>query len=478
MERGAFVGNIAEDLGLSTGEMSFRKFRLVSDDGRRVFKVNMGNGALVVNERIDREILCGRSAICSVSQDVEIDNPLEMHRVDVEILDINDNSPRFPKMRYTLQISEVTAAGARFPLESAQDADVGTNAVSSYEISTNKHFSLKTRTRSDGTKIAELMLENPLDREQLSMFHLILTAIDGGTPRRSSTAEMVITVLDVNDNAPVFDHQIYRVNALENLPENTLIITLNAVDLDQGTNGEVKYYLSSHVSQRVRELFSLNLATGQIRVQGSLDYEEEKVYQFDVEAVDSGTPALVGLAEVIVELVDVNDNGPEFKISSFFIEVSEDAASGTVIAKISATDRDSGENGQVRCQLSQNIPFKLQKSLNRQYNLIVSDTLNREISPYYNISVSAWDAGSPPLSTNKTIHISVSDINDNAPQFTQALYNVFLMENNAPGTSISDVTAFDPDMGKNSAVSRKRKPRLYRKFVTNHIHKSSKYDQL
>ncbi|XP_048459458.1 protocadherin-10-like [Rhincodon typus] len=453
MERGTFVGNIAEDLGLSIGEMSFRKFRLVSDDGIQLLKVNMENGILVVNKRIDREILCGRSATCSVSQDIAVENPLEMHRVDVEILDVNDNSPTFLELRYTLQISELTAAGALFPLESAHDADVGTNAVNSYEISTNKHFGLKTHNRSDGSKIAELVLENPLDREQDSTLHLTLTAIDGGIPRKSGTTEIVITVLDVNDNAPVFDHQLYRVNALESLPKGSLIITLNAVDLDQGTNGEVKYYLTSHVSHRVRELFSLDSETGHIRVQGSLDYEEEKIYQLEVKAVDKGTPALAGRAEVLVELIDVNDNAPELKINSLSIEVSENAASGTVIAIISAMDRDSGENGQVQCRLPPYIPFKLQKSSNKQYSLVVSDTLNREISPFYNISISAWDAGLPSLSTNKTIHISISDINDNAPQFTQSLYNVFLMENNAAGASIFAVTALDLDLGKNSKTS-------------------------
>ncbi|XP_048459457.1 protocadherin-10-like [Rhincodon typus] len=453
MERGAFVGNIADDLGLSIGEMSLRKFRLISDDGMQLLKVNVGDGILVVNQRIDREILCGRSETCSVSQDIAVENPLEMHRVDVEILDVNDNSPRFPKMKYALQISELTTAGALFPLEKAHDADVGTNAVSNYEISKNKHFGLKIRIRSDGSKIAELVLENLLDREQHSSFHLILTAIDGGTPRRSGTAEIIITVLDGNDNAPVFDHQIYRINALENLPKGTLIMTLNAVDLDQGSNGEVKYYFSNHVSHSVSELFNLNPATGQIRVEGSLDYEEEKVYQLDVEAVDNGTPALIGRAEVLVELLDVNDNAPELKINSLPIEVREDAASGTVIAIINAMDRDSGENGHVQCQLPPNIPFKLQKSSNRQYNFVVSDSLNREMSPFYNISISARDAGSPPLSTNKFIHISVSDINDNAPQFTQPLYNVFLMENNAPAASIFAVTALDPDLGKNSEIS-------------------------
>ncbi|XP_078407347.1 protocadherin alpha-C2-like [Cetorhinus maximus] len=453
LERGAFVGNIADDLGLSIREMTSRKFRLVSDGGAQLLKVNMENGILVVNERIDREVLCGRSSTCSVSQDVAVENPVEMHRIDVEILDVNDNSPSFAKSRYSLQISESTAAGALFPLESAHDPDVGTNTVSVYQISTNKHFGLKTQSRSDGSKIAELLLEDHLDREKQSTFHLILSAIDDGIPRRSGTAEIIITVLDSNDNAPTFDHQIYRVNIMENAPKGNLVITINATDLDDGRNGEVKYFLTNHFSQKVQELFSLDPETGEVRVQGSLDYEENNVYELEVQAVDNGTPALAGRAEILVGLIDVNDNPPELKLNSVSSNVREDAAFGSVVSIISVMDRDSGENGQVQCQVDPNIPFKLQKSLNNQYKLVVSGILDRETTPLYNICISAWDAGSPALSTNRTILISVSDVNDNAPRFTQPSYSVFLMENNTPGASIFAVTALDPDLDKNSEVS-------------------------
>ncbi|XP_067899163.1 protocadherin-10-like [Heterodontus francisci] len=453
LERGASVGNIAEDLGLNIREMTARKFRLIADDGIQLLKVSMENGILAVNERIDREILCGRSLNCSISYDVAVENPLEMYRVDVEILDVNDNSPTFTKSSYYLQVSELTAAGALFPLEGAYDADVGTNTVSTYQISANECFGLKTHSRSDGSKFAELMLENPLDREKQSTFQLTLTAIDRGIPHRSGTTEIVITVLDVNDNAPIFDHQIYRVNIMENAPKGSLVITIKAADLDEGANGEVKYSLNSHVSQWVRKMFSLDPETGQIKVQGSLDYEEKNVYEVEVQAVDNGAPTLVGRAEIIVGLIDVNDNAPQIRITSVSSKVREDATIGNVVAIISVMDRDSGENGQVQCRVSSNIPFKLQKSLNNKYKLVISDLLDRETIPLYKISISAWDGGSPPLSTNKTILISVSDINDNAPRFTQSSYNVFLMENNTPGASIFAVAALDPDLDKNAEVS-------------------------
>ncbi|GCB65922.1 hypothetical protein scyTo_0000496 [Scyliorhinus torazame] len=453
LERGAVVGNVAEDLGLSIHDMAFRNFRLVSDDGVRLLKVNMRNGVLVVNERIDREILCGASSTCSVSRDVALENPLEMHRVEVEILDANDNSPTFSKTNYSLHVSELTAAGALFPLEGAQDPDVGTNTVSTYQISTNKHFGLKTQTRRDGSKIAELVLESPLDSEKMSTLHLTLTAIDGGIPHRSGTAKIIITVIDGNDNAPVFSHTIYRVNIMENAPKGKLVLKINATDLDEGTNGEVKYFLTSHVSQSVQELFHLDPVTGQIRVQGSLDYEAKYVYELEVHAVDNGTPALTGRVEILVGLVDVNDNPPELTISSISSKIREDVAFGSVVAIISVKDRDSGENGHVQCEVPPNTPFKLQTSSNNKYKLVLSDTLDRERTPLYNIWISARDAGSPSLSTNRTILISISDINDNAPRFTQPSYNVFLMENNTPGVSIFAVTALDPDLDRNSEVS-------------------------
>uniref|UniRef100_A0A4W3JT73 Cadherin domain-containing protein n=1 Tax=Callorhinchus milii TaxID=7868 RepID=A0A4W3JT73_CALMI len=453
LELGAFVGNVAEDLGLKIQELSRRKCRLVSDKRKQYLEVKMENGILFVNERIDREQLCGQGSACSLSFEVIVENPLEMFRVDVEILDINDNSPSFPSSVFPLQIAESMAPGARFPLESAQDPDTGTNAVSTYQISANNHFSLKVQTRSGGTKVPVLVLDKQLDREQQSVFELVLTAFDGGNPQRSGNAEITISVLDNNDNAPVFDRESYRANLLENSPVGTLVIKVNAADLDEGANGEVKYSFSKRASQHVRELFSLDVNTGEIRIQGDLDFEETNLYELDIQAMDNGAPAMAGHSSVLVALTDVNDNVPKIQLTSVSSTVREDIVPGTVIAVISVTDEDSAKNGQVNCQIPKNIPFKLQKSSENQYKLVTSGVLDREKVPVYDICISAWDSGSPPLSTNKTILVSVSDINDNAPRFDQSSYNAYVMENNAPGDSILSVTALDPDLDQNSHVS-------------------------
>ncbi|XP_067899160.1 protocadherin gamma-A11-like [Heterodontus francisci] len=452
MEQDAFVGNIARDLGLNVRQLSTRKFRL-SDDGKQYMKVSLDNGILSIRERIDREHICGPVATCILPFEIIIENPSEMYRGEVEILDINDNSPSFADSTISLQMAESIAPGVRFPLESAQDPDVGINTVSAYTISSNEHFGLKMQTTEDGIKTAELLLERHLDREQQSSFQLVLTATDGGIPHRSGTVQILITVLDSNDNPPVFDHAIYRSSLTENAPKDTLVIKVRATDLDEGPNAEVTYSFSKLASARVREMFNLNPQTGEIRVETMLDFEETNSYSLDVQAVDNGYPVIAGHSKVLIKVIDVNDNAPEIKVTSVSTVIPEDFPPGTLISLINVFDQDSGENGQVHCQIPKSIPFQLETSSSNHYKLITSGVLDRETTAMYNIPILARDSGSPPLSTNKTIQISVSDVNDNAPRFGHMSYTVYVMENNAPGASVFAVTALDPDIDQNSYVS-------------------------
>ncbi|XP_072368876.1 protocadherin gamma-C5-like [Scyliorhinus torazame] len=453
LDRDSFIGNIARDFGLNVLQLSARKMRLASDDGRQYMKVNLDNGVLSIRERIDREFICGSVTPCILSFEIVIENPFEVYRGEVEILDINDNSPSFADNTISIQMAESIAPGVCFPLERAQDPDVGINTVAAYTISPNEHFGLKLQTTEDGVKIAELLLEKPLDREQQAFYQLVFTASDGGSPNRSSTVQILISVLDSNDNPPVFDRAVYRISVRENSPSGTLVIKISAHDLDDGPNAEVTYSFSKLASQRLRELFSVDPHTGEIRVERTLDFEEANSYSLDIQAVDNGSPAIAGYSKVLVKLIDVNDNAPEIKVTSVSNTVSEDVPPGTVISLINVIDQDSGENGQVHCEITKNIPFKLQTSSSNHFKLITSDLLDRETVAVYNIQILARDSGSPPLSTKKTIQISVSDLNDNAPQFTQMLYTVYVMENNSPGASVFAVTALDPDRDQNSIVS-------------------------
>ncbi|XP_041049378.1 protocadherin-10-like isoform X17 [Carcharodon carcharias] len=279
---------------------------------------------------------------------------------------------------------------------------------------------------------------------------LTLIAKDGGIPVRSGTVQVTIIVKDANDNAPVFPQSIYRVSLLETAPTGIRVIILNATDLDDGPNGEITYSLSGHSSARVRELFDVDSKTGEIRLKGNLDYEENKAFEINIQAMDMGSDAMPEHCDVLVDVIDVNDNAPDVTLTSLSSTVSEDAPIGTVVALFSAADKDSGPNGQVQCQISNKLPFTLDSSLKNYYGLLVQHSLDRENDSKYDVTVTCTDSGNPPLTSKKTIRVEVTDINDNAPRFTQSLYTASVMENNVIGASIFSITASDPDVGQNA----------------------------
>uniref|UniRef100_A0A8D0KK36 Protocadherin gamma subfamily C, 5 n=1 Tax=Salvator merianae TaxID=96440 RepID=A0A8D0KK36_SALMN len=451
-ELGTTVGKVAQDLGLTVADFSHRRLRLGSEQSKRYFAVNLSNGALIVNEKIDRETLCGASSVCLMPVQVVLENPLELIHVEVEILDLNDNSPRFLTPRLVLRIAESATPGSRFPLESAQDADIGTNAVSAYQLSPNPHFSLNVKNVKDSKLLPELVLEQPLDREQKSEHHLILTACDEGEPVLSGTAQLTIVVLDNNDNEPVFDLPVYNISLLENVPVGSLLFKLNATDPDAGSNGEIQYSFGIHTSDSIKKLFSLDPHTGEIHVQGEVDFEESHFYEFHVRARDKGIPQMEGHCVVQIEVEDENDHSPEVLLTSLVNPVPENTSLETVVGLFSVRDQDSGANGKVSLQISPNLPFKI-KSFENHYCLITYENLDRETISQYTIKLTAQDSGSPPLSTEITVLLNISDVNDNAPHFSRHFYNSFLKENNPPGSLLCTVAAFDPDEGENARLT-------------------------
>ncbi|XP_039670005.1 protocadherin gamma-C5-like isoform X2 [Perca fluviatilis] len=453
LKQGSVVGNLAKDLGLGLSEIFDRKLRVASEAGEQYFSVDAGKGELVVNDRIDREALCGQSASCVLTLQVVVDKPLQLHRVEVEIQDINDNSPRFPSQEITLQIAESTAAGARFPLEIAQDLDVGVNSVRSYTLNKDDFFSLKIKDVSGGRKVPELVLSKSVDREKKPIHQLQLTAIDGGNPVKSGTSLITINVLDNNDNFPVFEKNVYKVSISESSIQGAFILKLTAKDIDEGPNGEVEYSFGTHTPDNVLSVFDIDSSTGEIRLIGKLDFETNANYEIDICARDKGTPRMEGHCTLHIEVLDVNDNAPSIFLTSQPNFVPEDAPSGTVVALISARDLDSGDNGKVTLQLPRGSPFNLKPSFSDNYALVTGGALDRESFSEHNVEITAIDSGSPPLSTKKTIHVSITDVNDNPPVFTQPSYNVYLKENGVLGSILYSVSASDLDFGENAKIS-------------------------
>ncbi|XP_046715398.1 protocadherin gamma-A11-like isoform X14 [Silurus meridionalis] len=450
MDKGSVVGNIVQDLGLDVKRLKSGRARIFTEESREYIGLNLDKGTLIVRERIDREELCAQVSPCSLHFQIILDNLMELHRIDVEILDINDHAPVFAKKEINIDISEVALPGARFPLDNAHDPDVDSNALQTYTLSPNEYFSLKDVTGNDGIKYVEMVLKRSLDREQEEIHRLILTAFDGGSPPKSGTVKITVHVMDANDNAPVFSQTLYRASLPENSPKGKFVARVHASDKDKGTNGNVSYSFSSSSGKAI-ELFSVDAYTGDITVNDELDYEKTKQFQLTVEATDKG--GLKDSCNVAIELIDVNDNAPVISVISFSNPVAEDSPPGTVIAILNVKDADSGKNGQIKCSISPNMPFKIKPSTLNFYSLITDQVLDREMIHFYNITIIVSDEGSPSFSSNKTLTLKISDVNDNAPVFQRHSYTAYVMENNSPGVSIFSVTATDRDSANNARIS-------------------------
>ncbi|XP_026135744.1 protocadherin gamma-A11-like isoform X15 [Carassius auratus] len=450
MNRGSVIGNLAKDLGLDGNTLTSRKARIDAEGNKKRFcEINLRTGEMIVADRIDREVLCKERLSCTLNFEFVLENPLELHRVVLQIQDINDNTPIFPKDVIKLEISENAVKGARFRIIEARDADVGRNSVQKYILEKNNNFVLAVNSKTDGSKNVELLLDKELDREQQKEVTLILTAVDGGTPPRSGTVAIHVTVLDANDNAPVFSQAVYKVSLPENSPLDTVVVTVSATDADEGQNGEVTYEFG-HLSESAKETFSLDHKTGQIAVKGPIDFEDESRYEIIVEAKDGY--GLSSDSKIVIEITDINDNAPILILKSVNSPVPENVLPGTEVGIINVQDRDSENNGQVRCSIQQNVPFKLVPSIKNYFSLVTTGELDRELLSDYNITITATDEGSPPLSSTKNIHLTVADVNDNPPVFQEQSYRAHVQENNKPGSSICSVSATDPDWRQNGTV--------------------------
>uniref|UniRef100_A0A3Q1CKM4 Cadherin domain-containing protein n=2 Tax=Amphiprion ocellaris TaxID=80972 RepID=A0A3Q1CKM4_AMPOC len=454
VQEGTVVGNIAKDLGLDKSALKERGYRIVTGSTEPLFQVNQNDGVLYLKRRIDREEVCERSSPCLINLKTVLENPLEIHYVAVEILDINDHSPVFPEKEKRLEISESALPGARFQLQAARDPDVGQFSIQQYKLSHNEHFRVEVKDRGEDRKVPFLVLQKQLDRETAGKHKLRLTAVDGGKPPKSGDINIIVDVLDINDNSPAFTKELYSATLKENVSVGTVVIQVNATDFDQGANGEIIYSFGKEVDSKVMELFRIDENTGEIKVTGQIDFEKSKSYEIDIQASDKGQVPLTTDKSVMITVLDVNDNAPEIEVTSFSSSIKEDSKIGTTVALISVSDSDSGINGKVICTIKQEVPFTLAPSLQENMFAVVTRShLDREMISQYDVTIMAKDTGEPSFLTEKTISVVVSDVNDNSPEFSSSPYTFYITENNSPGASVFSVKASDRDEGDNALIS-------------------------
>lgn len=473
VQRGTVIADLMKDVGLyrkyQPTEIQQLDFRIVAQVPVPVV-VGSKTGLLSTNGPLDRDSLvqCRHKDLCEVTLDVAI-RPAQFFRIvklTIEIVDVNDNPPRFREQQAVVGIRESASAGSSFSLPVATDADSPVFGVRRYELSPrHMAFGLSQARRRDGSLEPKIVVEQPLDRESRDQYTVQLIAYDGGIPAKSSTVDVIINVLDSNDNTPVFESQSYTVNVTENTPVGTTILQVRATDEDIGPNGQVTFRFSPQSLTAYGHLFAMNNQTGEISIRGEIDYEKFSVHQLSVIAQDLGPDSVPVDAAVVIRVVDVNDNAPSVVINTIpagqtgtaTAEVLENLPIGSFVAHVSVVDLDLGVNGQVSCNISDQA-FGLIERYPTEYQVITAEQLDRETRLEYLVVIACWDLGTPTLLTRKNLLVRVLDGNDNRPTFTVSTYTASIIENNFIGANVLQVIARDVDSGPNAKFSYRLSP--------------------
>ncbi|KAB0392659.1 hypothetical protein E2I00_011139, partial [Balaenoptera physalus] len=479
---GTVIANVAKDAreaGFALDPRQASAFRVVSNSAPHLVDINPSSGLLVTKQKIDRDLLCRQSPKCIISLEV-MSSSMEICVIKVEIKDLNDNAPSFPATQIELEISEAASPGTRIPLDSAYDPDSGSFGVQTYELTPNELFGLEIKTRGDGSRFAELVVEKSLDRETQSHYSFRITALDGGDPPHLGTVGLSIKVTDSNDNNPVFGESTYSVTVPENSPPNTPVIRLNASDPDEGTNGQVVYSfygyakdlgpnsIPAHCKVTVSVLDTNDNppeyeSFSTILVDGRLDREQHDQYNLTIQARDGGVPMLQSSKSFTVRITDENDNHPHFSKPYYQVIVQENNTPGAYLLSVSARDPDLGLNGSVSYQIVpsqvRDMPVFTYVSINpNSGDIYALRSFNHEQTKAFEFKVLAKDGGLPSLQSNATVRVIILDVNDNTPVITappliNGTAEVYIPRNSGIGYLVTVVKADDYDEGENGRVT-------------------------
>uniref|UniRef100_UPI00358E8C69 protocadherin-9-like n=1 Tax=Myxine glutinosa TaxID=7769 RepID=UPI00358E8C69 len=481
LPKDTFIGNPSLDLRLSHYEQDLTYKLMAStapDTTPPLVRVDSHTGELYTSaHKIDREALCPDAFAdvdCSLNIQLGVlsvkPGPFfKLIDVRISVEDVNDNAPAFQKPVLTLAVPENAVAGKRFAIPPAIDPDRGSNSVRRYELlpppdmATESAFELSVKENADGEKLPYLVVRQSLDREQRQKYEMRIRAEDGGSPLGSVTAVLMINVTDVNDNSPVFDQSEVSVEIPENSPVGTPVVRMHATDRDLGANAEVMYHFhgpGGTSALAAHRLFRMDPSSGLITVNGALDREKGSIYRLIVLATDKGPEPIPSTATVSVIVTDVNDNPPSIEIRDIvapingIIYISEAAHVNLPVALISVSDPDVSANGAVTCYINNaDVPFQLKKlTYPNQYLLETKEPLDYETQNEYSVQVVAMDSGVPSLAKTASVTVRLTDVNDNAPVFTESLYEVSVPENNALGKHLVTLSATDRDTEQNADI--------------------------
>ncbi|KAL8212546.1 UNVERIFIED_CONTAM: Cadherin EGF LAG seven-pass G-type receptor 3 [Gekko kuhli] len=429
------------------GRLVYSMDALMNSRSLKLFSIDSHNGLITTTEVLDRENMdLHYFRVTAVDHGVPRLSTTTM--VAITVADRNDHNPIFEQSEYRETIRENVEEGYPILQLRATDVDSPPNANIRYRFVNAQaaHSVFEIDSRS-----GLITTSGQVDREKMEKYSLVVEANDQGKEPgpRSATVRVYITVLDENDNVPQFSEKRYVVQVREDIRPHSEILRVTATDLDKDNNALVHYNI---ISGNSRGQFSIDSVTGEIQVVAPLDFEVEREYALRIRAQDAGRPPLSNNTGMVsIQVVDINDHAPIFVSTPFQISVLENAPFGHSVIHIQAVDADYGENSRLEYKLtgiSSDTPFVVNSATGW---ITVSGPLDRETVEHYFFGVEAQDHGSPTLSASASVTITVMDVNDNRPEFTQKEYFIRLNEDAAVGTSVLSVTAIDRDV--NSAIS-------------------------
>ncbi|XP_045205781.2 protocadherin-9-like isoform X2 [Mercenaria mercenaria] len=471
-EKGSeYIGNVGEDYDLRSTmtqeEYSNLVYRILSSGNSfaHFFRIEYTTGKLFTKEPIDRDNLthCSRTLNCVISLDIAVQATIGAFfrkiNVDINVIDLNDNSPVFPKGRDSATFLENSVEGTSASIDGAQDSDSGNNTVVRYYVDTpDVPFDVMLEKMPDGSSTVKIVVNGKLDREEKDFYQIRLVAEDGGDPKRTGAIVVDINIEDMNDNSPQFDRPFYNVTLNEDMAINTVFETISATDDDAGQNGQVEYRISANQNDAITKTYAIDPTSGELSVISQLVYIPNVLTQIFVDASDKGAQPRTTQIPVYVNIIDSSNNPPEINVNilqgNINARISEYANVGAPVAHIAVIDGDTGRNGKVECiGISDN--FGLERYETNEYKAVVTKPLNRELVQTHEVTIVCRDSGSPPLNSTTSFLVVVVDQNDNPPRFSQGTYFAKAEENNLVGDVVAAVSATDIDTGNNSKIEYK-----------------------
>ena len=466
-----YLGDIAEDSHLMDDitlkeqkQVTFSQLQKGVSGNSKLFHISKNTGKLYTAQTLDAESLCSYNVECFQMVDIAVKKAttfFKLIEIKVIIKDVNDHQPEFPDKQVNVKFSEGDVMGTKVIIPSAIDRDIGVlNSQITYELKKKKEeaFTLFVSKSVDGTSQLALNLEKKLNREVTSLYQIQIRAKDGGSPPKESMLNIHISVIDVNDNFPVFSQNVYNVS-IKNKPDAALpVTTLSAKDLDFGANGKIFYNFSPKTSDIAKAHFDLNSKTGEIFLVKKFTTGQKLKSKLYVKASDGGNPPLSSLAMVQVNVINEQNNAPVIDINFVSasrentVDISEDIKVGSFIAYVKVTDQDADQNGKVTCSLNHD-KFQLQSLDTKKYQVIVKKPVDREIGDHHDIIIICLDKGNPPLQSKSKFSVQVFDVNDEQPQFSKQSFKFFIDENQRSKIPVGTINATDPDLGLGGKLS-------------------------